>query len=73
MPNLNPVPDSTESLKLETNIIERDARVKVYPYGSITMGEKGEGLSAMEEIAGRLWPSQTMAGEYSRRSLCAAQ
>lgn len=45
MPNLNPVPDSAENLKAQTDIIDRDALINVYPYGSITVGQKGEELS----------------------------
>ena len=48
MPNLNPVPDSVESLKVQTDIIERDAVINVYPYASITVGQKGEVLSDLE-------------------------
>ena len=51
MPNLNPVPDSAEHLKAETDIIERDAVINVYPYAAITVGEKGEELSDMEGMA----------------------
>ncbi|MBR3815950.1 MAG: dihydroorotase [Clostridia bacterium] len=51
MPNLNPVPDSAENLKKQLDIIERDACINVYPYGSITVGQKGEELSDMEAMA----------------------
>ena len=51
MPNLIPVPDSLKNLKTELDITERDAVVKVLPYGSITVGEKGLELSDMEAIA----------------------
>ena len=51
MPNLNPVPDSTEHLKQQLDIIEKDACIHVYPYGSITAGQKGEKLSDMEGMA----------------------
>ena len=51
MPNLNPVPDSVETLQKEIDIIERTARVPVYPYGAITVGEKGERLSDMAGMA----------------------
>ncbi len=51
MPNLNPVPDSTESLNEQLKIIERDAAINVYPYGAITVGQKGETLSDMENMA----------------------
>ena len=51
MPNLNPVPDSLETLREELNIIERDAAIRVLPYGAITVGEKGEQLADMEAMA----------------------
>lgn len=51
MPNLDPVPDSVEHLKAQRGIISRDARVNVHPYGAITVGEKGEGLSDMDGLA----------------------
>ncbi len=51
MPNLNPVPDSAEHLKAQLDIIERDACIAVYPYGSITVGQKGEALSDLEAMA----------------------
>ena len=51
MPNLNPVPDSMETLKLQLDAIERDACIRVIPYGAITKGEKGEELSDMEAMA----------------------
>lgn len=51
MPNLNPVPDSTENLNEQLKIIERNAAINVYPYGAITVGQKGEILSDMEDIA----------------------
>ena len=50
MPNLNPVPDCAEHLKLQTDIIEQDAVIDVYPYAAITVGEKGEELSNLEEL-----------------------
>ncbi len=51
MPNLNPVPDSRENLNKQLGIIESDACINVYPYGSITVGQKGEELSDMEAMA----------------------
>ena len=50
MPNLNPVPDSLANIKEQLDIIERDAVISVFPYASITKGEKGEELSDMEEV-----------------------
>ena len=51
MPNLNPVPDSVENLNLQRSIIEKDACIHVYPYGAITVGEKGEELADIEGMA----------------------
>ena len=51
MPNLNPVPDSREHLKLQQELIRRDARIHVYPYGAITVGEKGEAIADLEAMA----------------------
>ena len=48
MPNLNPVPDSREHLKIQKDIIENTACIHVYPYGSITVGQKGEELSDLD-------------------------
>ena len=51
MPNLNPVPDSVENLKQQLDIIEDSACIHVYPYGAITIGEKGETLADLEGMA----------------------
>ena len=51
MPNLNPVPDSLENLSVQLDIINRDSAVRCIPYGSITVGEGGNQLSDMEDIA----------------------
>lgn len=48
MPNLNPTPDSVESIKLQKDIIDKDAVINVYPYGTITVNEAGNELSDME-------------------------
>lgn len=54
MPNLNPVPDSEKNLKAQTNLIASNATINVYPYGAITVGEKGETLSDMENLADKV-------------------
>ncbi len=51
MPNLDPVPDSPEHLRAELAIIERDAAIRVYPYGAITVGQKGEAPADLEGMA----------------------
>ncbi|MBQ7408289.1 MAG: dihydroorotase [Clostridia bacterium] len=51
MPNLNPVPHSVANLKIQLDIIERDGAIAVYPYGAITVDQKGQTLSDMEGLA----------------------
>lgn len=51
MPNLNPVPDSAAHLQVQLQKIAADASVHVYPYGAITVGEKGEVLAELEDMA----------------------
>ena len=51
MPNLNPVPDSVENLRQQLTLIEDSACIHVYPYGAITVGEKGEILADLEGMA----------------------
>ncbi len=51
MPNLDPFPDTPEHLSVQTEIIARDAAVRVFPYGTITRGEAGKELSDMEALA----------------------
>ena len=54
MPNLNPVPDSPERLGVQTEIIKKDAVIEVFPYGAISVDEKGKELSKMEEISSKV-------------------
>ena len=51
MPNLNPVPDSVENLAQQLKLIEDGACIHVYPYGAITVGEKGEELADLAGMA----------------------
>lgn len=51
MPNLSPTPDSVENLQIQLDAIKKDAVIDVLPYGTITVGEKGEQLSDMEGMA----------------------
>ena len=50
MPNLNPVPDSLAHLQPQLDRIA-EVPVRVLPYGSITVGEKGRELSDLEALA----------------------
>ena len=52
MPNLKPAPSTLDTLKQQLDIIEKDACVRVIPYGTITMDQSGRGeLAQMEEMA----------------------
>ena len=51
MPNLNPVPDSAEHLREQLELIAKGACIGVYPYASITVGQKGERLSDFADMA----------------------
>ena len=51
MPNLNPCPDCYENLKVETDIIERDAIIDCYPYGTVSVGEMDKQMADIESIA----------------------
>ena len=51
MPNLSPVPDSIEHLAIQRKLIEEGACIHVYPYGAITVGEKGEEMADLEGMA----------------------
>ena len=42
MPNTKPVPDSIENLELINSLIEQSAKVRVLPYGSLTVAQSGD-------------------------------
>lgn len=67
MPNLRPAPDTPENLKFETERIERDAQIAVYPYGTITEGENGLHLSDMEGLSPGLSLFLTTATAWKTR------
>ena len=51
MPNLNPVPDSKEHLQVQLDAIKKDAKIAVYPYGSLTVREAGEEMADLDGMA----------------------
>lgn len=51
MPNLSPAPDSVENIRLQLDAIHRHAKIGVYPYGTISRGERGEELSDFAGLA----------------------
>ena len=77
MPNLDPVPDCMDKLRVQLDAIERGAVIGVHPYASITKGQKGEELADMEALApfvagfsddGRGVQSEDMMREAMRRA-----
>lgn len=54
MPNLSPVPDCPEHLAVQLELLRRDAAIRVYPYGAITVAQRGERLADMAGLAPRV-------------------
>lgn len=50
MPNLNPVPDCMENLKVQLDAINQKAVIRVHPYGSLTVGQKGNEVACLSEM-----------------------
>ncbi len=50
MPNLNPIPDTVENLRVQLEAIKKDAKIRVLPYCSITKGQKGNELADMSDL-----------------------
>ena len=51
LPNLNPCPDSVENLKVQLDLIKEKALVDVYPYGAVTVNQKGELIADIKELS----------------------
>lgn len=79
MPNLDPVPADRESLKKQLDIIQRDAVIKVYPYGTITREQNGRGqLSDMEAMKDQVIAFSddgkgVQTGELMKEAMCKAK
>ncbi len=50
MPNLKPVTDCEDNLKLQQDIIDKTAVIRVHPYASITVGQEGKILTDFEAL-----------------------
>jgi dihydroorotase len=50
MPNTSPVADSAGTIQLMKDVIARDAVVRVYPTGCITVGMKGQALAPIGSL-----------------------
>ena len=50
MPNLNPVPDSVEHLREQLDLIPPSG-IRIHPYGSITVEQRGEALADLAGMA----------------------
>ena len=72
MPNLNPVPDNEEHLKVQLDEIEKQSKINVYPYGAITVGQKGEMLSDMEKMTNAIAFSDDGRGVQSESMMRSA-
>ncbi len=73
MPNLNPVPDSKPHLKEQLDIIRQDGLVRIFPYGAITVGQKGEQLTDFKALAPQVIAfSDDGKGVQSEDMMCAA-
>ena len=77
MPNLDPVPDSPETLAPEQAAIDRDAVITVLPYCSITKGRKGLELVDFHALKDRCVAfsddgSGVQDGEMMRKAMEAA-
>ncbi|MDO4740512.1 MAG: dihydroorotase [Eubacteriales bacterium] len=51
MPNLSPAPDSAETLAAQLSAIEKDACIRVVPYGTITKDRAGRELADLASMA----------------------
>ncbi|MDD7384077.1 MAG: dihydroorotase [Actinomycetaceae bacterium] len=54
MPNLDPVPDSVQSLAVEEDLIGRNALIRVIPFGALTRGQHGNELADIAALAPRV-------------------
>lgn len=50
MPNTKPVPDSVENLQLINSLIENSAKVRVLPYGSLTVAQSGDARTSIKDL-----------------------
>ena len=50
MPNLRPCPHNVKNLKVQEEIIEKDAVVHVYPYGAVSVDQKGQEIADLESL-----------------------
>ena len=53
MPNLDPAPDTPETIAVQQSIIDRDACIEVLPYATITRGRRGLEPVNFEALKGR--------------------
>lgn len=55
MPNLNPCPHNLDNLQTQIDIINKDAVVNVYPFGSVTVNEEDKELSNIDEMHSNIY------------------
>ena len=55
MPNLNPCPHNLDNLKVQEEIIKDTALVNVYPYGAVSVNQKGKQIADLESICKKVY------------------
>ena len=55
MPNLNPCPHNVENLDVQNEIIKNTALVNVYPYGTVSVDQKGQKIADLENICKKVY------------------
>lgn len=50
MPNLKPVPDNLEKLKVQKDILDKDSCIRAYISASVSIDEKGEQISDIKNL-----------------------
>ena len=67
MPNLDPAPDSPQTIAVEQTLIDRDACIEVLPYATITRGRRGLEPVDFEALKGRCVAFPTTAAASRRK------
>lgn len=55
MPNLNPCPHNVDNLDVQNEIIKNTALVNVYPYGAVSVDQKGKEIADLENICKKVY------------------
>lgn len=69
MANLDPVPDSLKNLKIEQDLIKKDALVKVFPYAAVTVGRHGKELVDFSKLKDKVKAFSDDGGGFNDMNL----